>query len=364
LPPKERLTSDYLASLSRRKPRLLGANPRRSPLSMKGLVLCRSLLRRRDGRDVGRGADPRRLLSLGVRGFCERPRDSAPTRRPGCLADSEALGARNGVKDAISIDPVGEVMSVLLGPLALYRTLVKEGKLQYDYYQERVATELEGLLGRLEQYEKEMEQYHAKLAMWENSREDGRRKLLVEEAQVKQKGGVYHTSFVDKWISRRRNENVEPGVGKMVSYLNREKKLDSLVGCRPVAPPAPKGLYLYGNVGSGKTMLMDMFYSATEGVVKHRRRFHFHEAMLQIHEHMHSIWKKQVEDKPLQSSVFQWINNLPFDIQVKEWLLGEERYKQEAQMKHILPAVADKFLLDRQSDHSGASILCFDEIQV
>lgn len=27
----------------------------------------------------------------------------------------------------------------------------------------------------------------------------------------------------------------------------------------------------------GKTMLMDMFYSATEGIVKHRRRYHFHE---------------------------------------------------------------------------------------
>jgi predicted ATPase len=24
-------------------------------------------------------------------------------------------------------------------------------------------------------------------------------------------------------------------------------------------------------------MLMDMFYGATEGVIKHRRRFHFHE---------------------------------------------------------------------------------------
>jgi len=37
----------------------------------------------------------------------------------------------------------------------------------------------------------------------------------------------------------------------MVTYLNREKKLDSLVGGRPVAPKAPKGIYLYGNVGSG-----------------------------------------------------------------------------------------------------------------
>lgn len=50
---------------------------------------------------------------------------------------------------------------------------------------------------------------------------------------------------------RRRRHNVEPGVGKMVSYLNREKKLDSVVGVQPVPPTAPKGLYLYGNVGSG-----------------------------------------------------------------------------------------------------------------
>ena len=45
--------------------------------------------------------------------------------------------------------------------------------------------------------------------------------------------------------------NVEPGVGKMVSYLNREKKLDSVIGRRPVTPVAPKGIYLYGNVGTG-----------------------------------------------------------------------------------------------------------------
>ncbi|XP_010250073.1 PREDICTED: lactation elevated protein 1 isoform X2 [Nelumbo nucifera] len=255
------------------------------------------------------------------------------------------------------------------GPLKVYRSLVEEGKLQYDPYQESVATELENLLGRLEQYEKDMEQFHINLANWEKNREDERRKLLMEEAELKQKGGVWTTvnkhrnKLVEKWISRKKNENIEPGVGKWVSYLNREKKLDSLVGRRPVAPPAPKGLYLYGNVGSGKTMLMDMFYSATEGIVKHRRRFHFHEAMLEIHEHMHKIWKNQVEEKSLQSGISSWIMNLPFDNKVKQWLAAEERYMQEVQMKNILPTVADKFLVDRQMNQRGASILCFDEIQ-
>jgi predicted ATPase len=28
---------------------------------------------------------------------------------------------------------------------------------------------------------------------------------------------------------------------------------------------------------TGKTMIMDMFYGATQGIVQHRRRFHFHE---------------------------------------------------------------------------------------
>lgn len=49
------------------------------------------------------------------------------------------------------------------GPLSLYRSLVEEGKLQYDFYQERVASELEDLLGRLEQYEMDMEEYHVSI---------------------------------------------------------------------------------------------------------------------------------------------------------------------------------------------------------
>lgn len=57
---------------------------------------------------------------------------------------------------------------------------------------------------------------------------------------------------------RKKPDKAEPGVGKWVSYLNRERKLDSRVGRRPTAPPAPKGLYIYGNVGSG--MLLCFLY--------------------------------------------------------------------------------------------------------
>ncbi|KAK6118347.1 hypothetical protein DH2020_047918 [Rehmannia glutinosa] len=256
------------------------------------------------------------------------------------------------------------------GPLAYYKSLVNQGKLKHDAYQEKVAFQLDNLLGRLDQYEKDMEEYHANLAKWEESRENERRRLLMNEAKAKQQEMLQHLdaipyngNLVTLWVLLPVTDDIEPGVGKWVSYLNRERKLDSLVGRRPTAPPAPKGLYIYGNVGSGKTMLMDMFYSATEGIVQHRRRLHFHEAMLQIHDLMHKVWKGQEMEKSLQSSISNWVMNLPFDTRIKEWIVEEERYKQEMKMKNILPAVADKFLADRQGHQRGASILCFDEIQ-
>jgi len=44
------------------------------------------------------------------------------------------------------------------------------------------------------------------------------------------------------------------------------------------------GLYLYGSVGSGKSLLMDMFYNVVteHGLVPNKRRMHFNAAMLAV----------------------------------------------------------------------------------
>lgn len=49
-----------------------------------------------------------------------------------------------------------------------YRKLIEQGKLQHDPNQEKVALALENVLGRLEQYEKDMEEYHVQsdYAVW------------------------------------------------------------------------------------------------------------------------------------------------------------------------------------------------------
>ncbi len=59
-----------------------------------------------------------------------------------------------------------------------------------------------------------------------------------------------------------------------------------------VKPPLPKGVYLWGGVGRGKSFLMDSFYLCLPLVRK--RRVHFHHFMREIHRELHEL--KGTED--------------------------------------------------------------------
>lgn len=60
---------------------------------------------------------------------------------------------------------------------------------------------------------------------------------------------------------------------------------------RPTQIPSnlPKGLYMYGDVGSGKTMLMDMFYDTLPRNVTSKTRVHFHNFMQDVHKRLHAM---------------------------------------------------------------------------
>ena len=55
-------------------------------------------------------------------------------------------------------------------------------------------------------------------------------------------------------------------------------------------PSAPRGLYIHGEVGRGKTMLMDEFFALSEVVPK--RRVHFNEFMTEVQDRVHVVRQK------------------------------------------------------------------------
>ena len=60
--------------------------------------------------------------------------------------------------------------------------------------------------------------------------------------------------------------------------------------------PSPKGLYIHGAVGRGKTMLMDLFFETT--TFRYKRRTHFHEFMAEVHERIGAA-RKTVPGDPI-----------------------------------------------------------------
>ncbi|MBS3960318.1 MAG: AFG1 family ATPase [Sandarakinorhabdus sp.] len=77
--------------------------------------------------------------------------------------------------------------------------------------------------------------------------------------------------------------------------------LGRLFKARPGA--APRGVYLWGGVGRGKSMLMDLFFSHAD--VAPKRRIHFHQFMLETHARVHAQRQADPGD-PIPAVAAQW----------------------------------------------------------
>ncbi len=79
------------------------------------------------------------------------------------------------------------------------------------------------------------------------------------------------------------------------------------------APPQPKGVYLWGGVGRGKSMLMDLFHDTL--AIPGKRRAHFHAFMQEVHALLREERAKETGDPipPVAAQIAEGLRCLAFD---------------------------------------------------
>lgn len=80
------------------------------------------------------------------------------------------------------------------------------------------------------------------------------------------------------------------GMGASAAAKTAEEVVSSALHVRP-----PRGAYLHGGVGCGKTMLMNLFYDSLEDSpwAKEKQKIHYHKFMSMIHQEMHKARGQQ-----------------------------------------------------------------------
>src|SRR6266700_2058116 len=98
--------------------------------------------------------------------------------------------------------------------------------------------------------------------------------------------------------------------------------------------PPPRGLYVHGEVGRGKTMLMDLFFQ--HSTVEHKRRAHFHEFMADVHERIYDYRQSIARGETSDGDVITLTANAIFE---ESWLLCFDEF-------HVTD-IADAMILGR-----------------
>lgn len=90
---------------------------------------------------------------------------------------------------------------------------------------------------------------------------------------------------------------------------------------KPVTPP--QSLYLFGGVGRGKTMMMDLFFD--QAPVEAKRRTHFHSFMVDVHARIHE-WRQDDQNKGARNGADP-IPPLAEAIASESWLLCFDEFE-------------------------------------
>lgn len=73
------------------------------------------------------------------------------------------------------------------------------------------------------------------------------------------------------------------------SFFNLFSRKPKPANVTQIPENLPKGLYMHGDVGCGKTMLMDLFFDTLPPNIQSKTRIHFHNFMQDVHRRLHEV---------------------------------------------------------------------------
>ncbi|PWN41979.1 hypothetical protein IE81DRAFT_302866 [Ceraceosorus guamensis] len=193
------------------------------------------------------------------------------------------------------------------GPKRLYDERVEKGLLREDAHQRRIVE------GPLQQMYDELQSY-------------------TQQVQPEIKKAV--AGLLTRWFGQKKDEH------------------DSL----PISPDVPKGLYLYGDVGTGKSMLMDMLHATLPPTAQ---RIHFHAFMVEAHKRMHAFKSSVHKPSGMVMSAAKAITSGEVVSSTNPAGAASAAVKAAAAGEEVDPIPPVARALAKEHD-----VVCFDEFQV
>jgi len=223
---------------------------------------------------------------------------------------------------------------------ARYEALVSGG-FRDDASQRAVLPLLDSLVAAMPAHHVATRAWRAEWGAWDARRRAARERLLKsEEARRRSRSESVVALMRDRMRAawdRRTEAEVEAAFVREV-----EAKSLGEAGAEPPAPTPPRGVFLHGEVGVGKTFAMDLVAAAVRDVGGGTlRRVHFNELFLDMHARMHSLLQEQRSTG-----------------RVVEANSSEKKGEEEEAPVGAFHAVADELL-----EGEGSALVCVDEMQ-